>query len=158
MTGYSGLTFGSMNLEYSGVDMRDLRMNPVVRDAWTAALESGDYQQGQGALYDELKYTTVDGTLSFTPVFCCLGVLCDLAAKAGVIRLSEERTVYETPDGPYYRDRCGGTLPEAVARWAGLWDSDPYVNLPDGRFSLTNCNDNRGLTFPEIAQAIRTSL
>lgn len=159
MTGYSGLTFGSMNLEDVGVDVRALRMNPVVRDAWTAALESGDYPQGQGALYDELRCTTVDGTVSGTPTFCCLGVLCDLAARAGVIRLNENMVVYETPDGPYDRERCGGILPEAVARWAGLWDSDPFVTLVDGtRASLTNCNDNRGLTFPEIAQAIRTSL
>lgn len=159
MTGYSGIIFGDELLRDYGVDVRELRMNPVVRDAWTAALESGEYQQGQGALYDEVAITTVAGDRELAPRYCCLGVLCDLAARAGIIRLNENRTVYETPDRLYDLERYGGILPEAVARWAGLWTNDPFVTLVGGnRASLTNCNDTIGLTFPEIAERIRTSL
>ena len=41
-----------------------------LRDEWVAALRSGDYPQGQGAL------KTADG-------YCCLGVLCDIVDPKG---------------------------------------------------------------------------
>jgi hypothetical protein len=40
------------------------------REAWVQALESDEYQQTKGCLKDSIG-------------FCCLGVLCDLAVKAG---------------------------------------------------------------------------
>jgi hypothetical protein len=41
------------------------KMNPEVKARWVAALRSGEYKQGKGALRLNNK-------------FCCLGVLCDL--------------------------------------------------------------------------------
>jgi hypothetical protein len=41
-------------------------------EAWAVALESGDYQQAQKKLRDNGGY-------------CCLGVLCDVAAKTGKV-------------------------------------------------------------------------
>lgn len=46
-------------------------MNAELRDKWVAALQSGDYIQGQGAL-------RAPGPSGDT--YCCLGVLCDLVA------------------------------------------------------------------------------
>src|SRR4051812_34484552 len=44
------------------------------RDIWVKALRSGEYKQTKGALH------TADGA------FCCLGVACDLALKAGALK------------------------------------------------------------------------
>jgi hypothetical protein len=41
-------------------------MTPELKAKWLAALRSGKYQQGEGALNKDGK-------------FCCLGVLCDVA-------------------------------------------------------------------------------
>jgi len=46
-------------------------MKLEVKKLWIEALRSGKYEQGRGALNKDGK-------------FCCLGVLCDLAVKAGV--------------------------------------------------------------------------
>lgn len=43
------------------------------KDKWVAALRSGEYNQGVGAL----KSKVVDDIYTY----CCLGVLCDLVAK-----------------------------------------------------------------------------
>jgi len=51
------------------------RMNPEVKAQWIEALESGEYTQGRGAL----TKVGPDGSRSH----CCLGVLTDLAVKAG---------------------------------------------------------------------------
>lgn len=45
-------------------------MNQEIKKRWVAALRSGDYKQGTGALRN------ADNK------FCCLGVLCDLHSKA----------------------------------------------------------------------------
>ena len=60
---------------------------------WVQALRSGKYKQAHGTLGKE------DGSR------CCLGVLCDLAVEAGVIKTFN---LYST---------C---LPEEVTMWAGL--------------------------------------
>lgn len=54
--------------------MTEQKMNPEIKDLWCAALESGEYTKGHGAL----TVVTEDGAQQD----CCLGVLCKLAAKA----------------------------------------------------------------------------
>src|SRR5688572_14460395 len=103
-----------------------------VRKAWIEALESGKYKQG--------KYH-----LHWKGEWCPLGVLADLARKAGVI--PAKMRLHGT----------GGVLIgklEPVAEWAGL-------NTPQGRFrhgkdthSLTALNDI-GISFPKIAMHIK---
>lgn len=152
-TGYSDRAFGVDYTNYSSATVvRDLRMNPVIRDAWVAALESGDYVQGRNQLV-----STYDGEAKH----CCLGVLCELAVQAGVVHidLQLEKFFSVLPDGNFAH--YGSTLPEVVARWAGLWTEDPSVTIPytnEVRRTLSNCNDSVGLNFTEIAEAIRTSL
>jgi hypothetical protein len=45
-----------------------------VQKLWLSALRSGEYKQTNGMLKREIDKS---------PEFCCLGVLCDLAAKDG---------------------------------------------------------------------------
>lgn len=115
-----------------------LDMDPGIRAQWTAALRSGEYRQGQAVLR------------SINDRFCCLGVLCDLAEKAGVIR------AHKTPDDWAY-DGEDAYLPEAVMDWAGITDASPHVNVPSSMEddpSLTSLNDDEEWTFDQIADAI----
>jgi hypothetical protein len=133
----------------------------VIKD-WVTALESGEYEQTQGVL----RYTRRDGGYEF----CCLGVLCDLAVKAGVIGEPTEL-------GRYGDEGYGsvGELPAEVRDWAGLDSSDPTVDTEEfdiltdrydvdndewtyGKVdasSLAGLNDNHGQTFAQIAQILR---
>lgn len=110
-------------------------MKPEIEAQWLAALRSGEYEQGQGELRDAHNR------------FCCLGVLCDLHAKAGLGEWND-RQYLNTPN----------ILPEAVVQWAGLSDDVPEVNgMP-----LTDLNDGiNGYdlhTFAEIADLIEAHL
>ncbi len=96
-----------------------------VYELWIKALRSGEYKQGKKKLKAGDR-------------FCCVGVLCDLAAKDG---------------GPQWvRSRflgCDGTLPTDVTKLLGL---GAYT----GR--LYSMNDDQGFTFAQIADYIETSL
>ena len=108
-------------------------MNQAIKTQWIAALRSGEYAQGVGAL------RTSQG-------FCCLGVLCDLHSKTGL--------------GTWNIASYGGSsdiLPEKVAEWAALsqspWINDaPLVDLNDG------INGYEQRTFAEIADLIEEYL
>lgn len=113
-------------------------MNQKVKELWVNALRSGEYTQSRHAL------RTVSG-------FCCLGVLCDIAAKTGLGKWDTlgGREVFRAKDGYY----CADTLPHAVVEWAGLRDRNP--DSADG--SLASLNDS-GKTFDEIADIIQAEL
>ena len=130
-----------------------MRMDPVVKELWIEALESGEYKQGYGSL----AHTDPDGTMTY----CCLGVLCDLAAKRGIV---------EAVPGPldmgfstYLRYGSSNTLlPPEVSNWAGIAGEDVAVDVhPDvygGRAFLGSLNDSRNFDFHQIAQLIREQL
>ena len=102
--------------------------------ALIAALRSGEYKQGKGAL--ARRY--VDGWH-----YCVLGVGCEVYIRAG--NPLEARSL---PSGRRLLRLYGGSpgrLPKAVARWLGL---DRWLAS-----NLSNLND-RGLTFAEIADII----
>lgn len=82
-------------------------MNPEIKAAWLAALRSSDYTQTTGGLHDDVGY-------------CCLGVLCDLHAKAtdGVWEPSQGWRIYKNETG---------TLPPIIQTWAGVDDESPEV-------------------------------
>lgn len=97
-------------------------MNKEIKDQWVAALRSGEYEQGTGALNNKGKY-------------CCLGVLSDLAIKAGVpvTVVVEDRTYYDGHDA---------LPPDSVTEWAGLDRRNPNVDLSDGCVvDLASLND-----------------
>ncbi len=96
-------------------------MNQKVKELWVKALRSGEYQQGKEHLRKDGQY-------------CCLGVLCDLAIKAGLL---------------YGVDWIDGYPPSVVSIWANL-DFDAQAGLID-------MNDG-GSTFEQIALAIENGL
>jgi hypothetical protein len=123
---------------------RGVSVNPDIKQAWLAALRSGEYQQGQRALH------TTDGR------FCCLGVLCDLHAKAGG---ADWGAIWNGSRS--YVDRFD-ELPYEVQEWAELETGNPRVN----GVWLSVYNDGSGEgdepirphTFAEIADLIEAHL
>ena len=120
-----------------------------VRDAWVAALRSGDYAQGKRRLYRRIDETTGD--------YCCLGVLCDLAARVGLGEWQDSRhdgdgQVQDFVWGEHVED---SVLPVPVVLWSGLGSASPVVEMEDGILTtLTVLNDSQGWDFNRIADAI----
>ncbi len=109
---------------------------PSVISQWTAVLRSGEYQQGAGLLRkgDE---------------FCCLGVLCDLAVKAGVGEWADGSWVNGVGDF-----RVNTFLPGKVRRWANLPDSFGLFGLPETLGEPLSSLNDQCVPFPEIADII----
>jgi hypothetical protein len=103
--------------------------------AWVEALRSGKYTQGQGRLR------------SSSNAFCCLGVACDLAVKAGVIPPPDEY-VFSYGEG---REATHNYLPLSVREWLGV--TTEHGGLPLGHGSLAYKND-QGWSFERIADLI----
>src|SRR5580692_6183029 len=78
-----------------------------VQRKWVRALRSGKYQQGRSKLHN------------LENQFCCLGVLCDLAVKAGVI----STPLVDSSVGSYSYEDAAYYLPVAVRTWSGVRDS-----------------------------------
>jgi hypothetical protein len=126
-------------------ELTPLEMNPDIRFQWTAALRSGDYPQGTCALYNGNGY-------------CCLGVLCELARKAGVVELTRNEKT-----GEWFYDGHAQLPPQSVRDWAGLdetrevairrFDSDDDVSWPSSD-ALVSLNDDDLASFAQIADAI----
>lgn len=112
------------------------KMNPEIKARWIAALRSGEYKQTKS----ELR--------SAVDKFCCLGVLCDLHAQAGL----------GLWDGFRYREE--GTIPPTdVAVWAGLPVVYPNPDVwIDGKCRSVAEHNDQGATFAEIADAIEEQL
>jgi hypothetical protein len=121
-------------------------MNAEIAKQWVTALRSGEYTQGKRRL--KLQYQN-------EPVqHCCLGVLCELAAKARVIPPSESLgTVYITHS---FGEETTG-LPGEVLHWASMNDSLGYFYTDYGKESLAELND-RGSTFEDIAVVIENNV
>lgn len=118
-------------------------MNAKVKALWVADLRKNAHRQGKGALSHR------NGRRFFD---CCLGRLCRLAVKAGVIGKPEI-----LPSGAaLFADRLA-ELPEAVIDWAGLDSEDPRLEIKGTRGYASVHNDD-GATFLEIADAIEEQL
>lgn len=127
-----------------------MSMNPEIKAQWVAALRSGDYAQTKGALH------RLRDKFSVRAGYCCLGVLCDLAVKAGV---TTEDAHGETAQGvgqsSFGWDHSASYLPTEVVAWAGLYERNPVVSVGGQcREHLSDLNDDRGCNFEEIADAI----
>lgn len=113
-------------------------MDAKVKRLWLKALRSGKYKQGQGRLRRGSK-------------FCCLGVLCDLHAKA-------TKDKWDEGDGELYEYRgANATLPEAVAEWARINDDDPRLGPYRTSKRAAAINDS-GKDFSYIADRIEKYL
>jgi hypothetical protein len=110
-------------------------MKPEVKAKWIAALRSGEYKQGRGVLRDG-------------DTFCCLGVLCDLHAKA----TGGQWKITFHSSGQSRQEYFGHMtlLPETVQTWSGVNDSlGGYADT-----SLAGQND-KGAAFRKIAALIK---
>ena len=101
-------------------------MNPEIKADWSAALRSGEYEQGTGCL----ARTNITSPTDRTPKtrYCCLGVLCELAVKAGVVSRAADRN--EDEDYCTYGYGAGkesALLPNEVMEWAGLSNHNPIL-------------------------------
>lgn len=95
---------------------------------WVKALRSGDYTQARGAL----KKIDSRGNRSF----CCLGVLCDLAAKDGG----------QPWDGLNYAGASDLPPGQVMDFIAGSWKHDPLIRLAS--------DNDEGMPFERIADRI----
>jgi len=129
-----------------------MTMNPTIKARWITALRSGKYTQGRGAL------TTLTKDEKRKRRDCCLGVLCDLAVRAGVI----PAPVPELLSKKLRYGNRSGILPSSVVQWAGLDSDNPDVRARVGKdttyFRLSDLNDAYRRTFAQIARYIETSL
>lgn len=118
-------------------------MNEERKKEWVAALRSGDYKQGKHTLRHEDS-------------FCCLGVACDLAVKAGAVSYEVS---FDWKTYLYGADKQSRILPKDVIEWLGLEEDDDPHNPRVGDYptGLAQLNDD-GVSFEDIADAIEKNL
>jgi hypothetical protein len=124
-------------------------MNPEIKKLWTDALRSGEYEQTTGTLH---KINQVDGEEKHS--YCCLGVLCELAVKDGVV---ESKRHFGRDVGGYGPNGEVWFLPIPVREWAGMDSGDPEVEYGE-YVNLASLNDANKLSFTELADVIEQQL
>lgn len=124
-------------------------MNEQIKTKWVDALRSGDYEQTKHSLHEQDERDNHS--------YCCLGVLCDLAVKTGVVVSAK----FDSLAGEWQYDGSAAVLPNSIVKWAELDDACPsvYDTNPDESQSqtLTVLNDS-GISFTHIADLIEASL
>ena len=134
-------------------------MRKAVKKKWLEALRSGEYKQGKRTL----RRIEPDGGYSY----CCLGVLCDLAVKEGVIeqpKLEGNRTVYGSWDTDTNDWGSTAALPSKVVDWAFTKKEIQHQGRPDladprpNGIHLSYWNDQRDKNFDEISDLIEVQL
>lgn len=118
-------------------------MNEDVKNEWVDALLYGGYEQGTNILR------------ASNDKFCCLGVLCDLAVRHGVLPQPMHNGFYWS-----YGEGESGVLPVAVQVWAGLdhWDPPITFTKDNETYKTLSAANDYGLTFDEIADIIKNQL
>lgn len=133
-------------------------MKAEIAEQWATALESGEFKQTKGCLFDGTGY-------------CCLGVLCKLAGKEfkkiedadedDISRFGIETDQYKTFGRPYQHFEQS-VLPDEVVEWAGLRTVEGSYRINDLEEEiwddLTQENDQNGKNFKEIAEIIRKNV
>lgn len=109
-------------------------MDPKVKADWLAALRSGEFEQGKGHL-------------NKNGLYCCLGVLCEVAIRSG----QEVQRIKSNVDGTTYYDGVSSFPADSIYRWAGMYNSYKY------ELKLASMNDE-GKSFQEIADWIEENL
>jgi hypothetical protein len=136
-------------------------MRPEIKAAWLTALRSGEYEQGIG----RLGMRDRDGQEKF----CCLGVLCEVAIRSdqeSPIRRVKEMMFGQEGKNTYFYDGDTSHLPPRVTAWAwgngkfrsALSYGDPVIEYEGQLVSLSELNDQRHLSFNEIADVIEEQL
>jgi len=115
-----------------------MNINVELKNKWLAALRSGDYVQGNTFLLKDGKY-------------CCLGVLCELAAKdnSRIIVGPGDR------DDSIAFDSFANTVPISVMSQL-ITHNLPLYDVMWG--TAIRMNDKERKTFPEIADYLERAL
>ena len=111
-------------------------MKPEIAEKWIKALRSGDYIQGK----DKLKNNIF---------FCCLGVLCEIAVKEGIIEPSIDGI-------DEYGGRSSYPPFEVYSSWAGM--NNKYGNINCIGISLPVLNDSGNMSFEQIADIVEANV
>ena len=116
-------------------------MEETIKDAWLEALESGEFKKGK---------MTLKKTVRGEAEYCCLGVLCELAAREIDVSINEATkgngTIYTSYNGLTY------SLPRSVMEWAGMRSSQGII--PQLDTNLARINDDTD-TFEQVIDVIR---
>lgn len=133
-------------------------MKEDIKNRWVEALRSGKYKQGQNVLHQSYE--------GQNDSFCCLGVLCDLAAKDGAVHKSKSST-YDPKLSTYRYDTSASGLSSDMRTWSGVASSEGRINVTyednpldipfddvRGYTFLSVLNDRQNFTFEEIANVI----
>lgn len=127
--------------------------------AWAEALESGDYEQGVGALCA----VNSDGVARF----CCLGVATEVAIANGVaLERVDAGVAGYRPAGELLAAQETAHLPDLAMEWLGLGQINPVIGYslcgsgacedPTCRkITATAANDDLVLSFGQIAAMLR---
>lgn len=123
------------------MDQQDTTPKPEnlsgMRDKWIAALESGEFPQGKGALRSDRGY-------------CCLGVACEVYRReTGIGEWVPGDGAWVFKITGYYESAI---LPLSLVEVFGL--KDQYGSSNDGSLGLTTKNDT-GSCFAEIADLLK---
>ena len=103
-------------------------MKAKVKQAWTNALRSGDYEQGKNRLL------TCDANEN---KYCCLGVLVNIFENENDLKFDKD----STGEGRNHYN----SLPSVVVQWSGVTSSQQEI--------LADLND-KGINFELIASII----
>jgi hypothetical protein len=105
-------------------------MKKKIMQQWVNALRSGKFKQTKNKLHSPALNS-----------YCCLGVLCEIAAKKGICK----------KQGKYF-DFCDQTLPTKVLEWSGIKSHEGAYNY--NNLSLIELNDLAKQNFGQIANII----
>jgi hypothetical protein len=127
-------------------------LDPKVKREFLAALRSGNYAQGQCKLR------------SHDDLYCCLGVLTDLAVKAGIHQWEHSEYGWgvkeKLPSGVPFINTTD--LTNKVLKWAGIeYETGMGGNLFFNTGEMNNlmhCNDTLGYSFEQIADIVEEHL
>lgn len=127
-------------------------LDPEVKRLFLDALRSGKYPQGRTRLRNH------------EDCYCCLGVLTDLAVKAGIVKWAQSDYGWGVdvtlPNGTSFINTSD--LHDKVIQWAGLqYETGVGGNIVFGASkedNLMHCNDELLLTFEQIADIVEEQL
>lgn len=125
-------------------------MDANLKAQWVAALRSGEYDQGHGALKVEWY-----GVKDQKPSYCCLGVLCDLIDPNGW----EDNLWVHADADPVHNQGYSSSyalLPFSLVGKVGFTEDGELPGVTDRsgfRVTLASLND-AGFTFSQIADIV----
>ena len=94
-------------------------MDKEIKEKWLEALRSGEYIQGEGQLarerFDKIEY-------------CCLGVLCEVATREGILDQDSWSGIDEYPPLSFMED-------------IGLELVNPYLTIGGDAYQVGDLND-----------------